>query len=76
MYYEARSLSPFANIQTNILCDLKSYEDTSPSYVLFREEGAGDVTKFPKKYHVLWYSRVHLQGFPIFRFFKKIKTRI
>ena len=35
---------------TNILCDLKSYEDTSPSYVLFREEGAGDVTKFPKKY--------------------------
>ena len=27
----------------DILCDLKSYEDTSPSYVLFREgEGAGD----------------------------------
>ena len=32
-------------VTSSILCDLKSYEDTSPSYVLFREEGAGDVTK-------------------------------
>jgi hypothetical protein len=34
----------FSKIGYYILCDLKSYEDTSPSYVLFREGGAGDVT--------------------------------
>jgi hypothetical protein len=28
-----------------ILCDLKSYEDTSPSYVLFREGAGDDVPK-------------------------------
>jgi hypothetical protein len=40
-FFDTMAIKP----TTVILCDLKSYEDTSPSYVLFREEGAGDVTK-------------------------------